>query len=98
FFSKNIAISKFTKLGGDDIDRYITYHYLMPRFLEANGKNKEQFRTNERKQIASALYKVAERLKILVNKTLATLASDFVIPDVKSSDSKTEIESEVEII
>lgn len=98
FFSKNIAISKFTKLGGDDIDRYITYHYLMPRFLEANGKKKEQFRTNERKQIASALYKVAERLKILVNKTLATLASDFVIPDVKSSDSKTEIESEVEII
>lgn len=98
FFSKNIAISKFTKLGGDDIDRYITYHYLMPRFLEANGKKKEQFRTNERKQIASALYKVAERLKILVNKTLATLASDFVIPDVKSNDSKTEIESEVEII
>ena len=98
FFSKNIAISKFTKLGGDDIDRYITYHYLMPRFLEANGKKKEQFRTNERKQIASALYKVAERLKILVNKTLATLASDFVIPDVKLSDSKTEIESEVEII
>lgn len=70
----------------------------MPRFLEANGKKKEQFRTNERKQIASALYKVAERLKILVNKTLATLASDFVIPDVKLSDSKTEIESEVEII
>lgn len=97
FFSKNIAISKFTKLGGDDIDRYITYHYLMPRFLEANGKKKEQFRTNERKQIAFALYKVAERLKILVNKTLATLASDFIMPDVKSSDSKTEIESEVEV-
>lgn len=98
FFSKNIAISKFTKLGGDDIDRYITYHYLMPRFLEANGKKKEQFRTNERKQIASALYKVAERLKILANKTLATLTSDFVIPEVKSSDSKTEIESNVEVI
>ena len=46
-------------------------------------RKNEQFRTNERKQIASALYKVAERLKILVNKTLATLASDFVIPDVK---------------
>lgn len=98
FFSKNIAISKFTKLGGDDIDRYITYHYLMPRFLEANGKKKEQFRTNERRQIASALYKIAERLKILINKTLSTLTSDFVIPSVKRSDLKTEIESEVTVV
>lgn len=98
FFSKNIAISKFTKLGGDDIDRYITYHYLMPRFLEANGKKKEQFRTNERKQIAYALYKVAERLKILVNKTLATLTSNFIISDVKSSNSKIEIESDIEVV
>ena len=95
FFSKNIAISKFTKLGGDDIDRYITYHYLMPRFLEANGKKMEQFRTNEKKHIASALYKVAERLKILINKTLATLTTDFVIPSIKNSATKTVVESEV---
>ena len=94
-FSKNISISKFTKLGGDDIDRYITYHYLMPRFLEANGKKMDQFRTNEKKHIASALYKVAERLKIMINKALATLTSDFVIPAVKNSDYKTTIESEV---
>lgn len=94
-FSKNIAISKFTKLGGDDIDRYITYHYLMPRFLEANGKRMEQFRTNEKKHIASALYKVAERLKILINKTLATLTADFVIPSLKNSESKTIVEFEV---
>ena len=94
-FSKNIAISKFTKLGGDDIDRYITYHYLMPRFLEANGKRMEQFRTNEKKHIASALYKVAERLKILINKTLATLTADFVIPSLKNSESKTVVEFEV---
>lgn len=94
-FSKNIAISKFTKLGGDDIDRYITYHYLMPRFLEANGKRMEQFRTNEKKHIASALYKVAERLKILINKTLATLTADFVISSLKNSESKTIVEFEV---
>lgn len=97
FFSKNIAISKFTKLGGDDIDRYITYHYLMPRFLEANSKKKEQFRTNERKQIAQALYKVAERLKIMINKNLAALTNDYVIPRIKDSDVKTEITSPVSI-
>jgi len=97
FFSKNIAISKFTKLGGDDIDRYITYHYLMPRFLEANGKKMEQFRTNEKRQIASALYKVAERLKIMINKTLATLTTDFVIPSIKDSDTKTTIDYPVDV-
>lgn len=97
-FSKNIAISKFTQLGGDDIDRYITYHYLMPRFLEANGKRKEQFRTNERKQIAAALYKVAERLKIQINKSLALLTDNFVLPLVKDSDKKTEINTDVTII
>lgn len=95
FFSKNIAISKFTKLGGDDIDRYITYHYLLPRFLEANDKKMDQFRTNEKKHIASALYKVAERLKILINKTLATLTTDFVIPPLKNSEVKTEVETDV---
>lgn len=67
----------------------------MPRFLEANGKRMEQFRTNEKKHIASALYKVAERLKILINKTLATLTADFVIPSLKNSESKTVVEFEV---
>lgn len=95
FYSKNIAISKFTQLGGDDIDRYITYHYLLPRFLEANDKKKEQFRTNELKQIASSLYKIAERLKILKNKSLASLTSNFIVPKVKDSDIKTEIETAV---
>ena len=32
-----------------------------------------------------------------MNKTLATLTSDFVLPDVKSSESKTEIEYAVEV-
>ena len=95
FFSKNIAISKFTKLGGDDIDRYITYHYLMPRFVQANGKKMEQFRTNEKKQIASALYKVAERLKIMINKSLSTLTDDFVMPNLKYNENKTTVDSEV---
>lgn len=97
FFSKNIAISKFTKLGGDDIDRYLTYHYLMPRFLEANGKKMEQFRTNEKKHIASALYKVAERLKILINKTLSALTDDFVLPRIKNNETQTTLESEVTV-
>lgn len=95
FFSKNIAISKFTKLGGDDIDRYLTYHYLMPRFFENNHVKASDFRTNERKRIASALLKVAERLKILVNKSLSTLVSEFEMPSLKNSDRQTSIRTEV---
>ena len=98
FYSKNIAISKFTALGGDDIDRYITYHYLLPRFLAANGKKKEQFRTKEREHIASALYKIAERLKILINKRIALMTQDFKVPDVKNSDVKTEITTDVTVL
>ena len=64
-YSKNVAISKFTKLGGDDVDRYITFNYLLPRFLEANNVRVEDFRTKELQYIATQLYKVAERLKIL---------------------------------
>lgn len=98
FFSKNIAISKFMNLGGGDIDRYITYHYLLPRFLTENGYKLENFTTNERKRIVEALYKIAERLKILLNKSLSALTDDFVLPKVKDSDDvKKEIRSSVRI-
>lgn len=79
-YSKNIAISKFTKMGGDDVDRYITYQYIMPRFLEANGHKMEDFRTRELQYIASQLYKVSERLKILISRKVANLMYDLQIP------------------
>lgn len=96
-YSKNLSISKFTQLGGNDIDRYITYHYILPRFLEHNNKKKTDFRTPERKAIASQLYKVSERLKILINKNLAIMTSDFEVPKIKSSDKPTEVEYPVVI-
>lgn len=97
FFSKNIAISRFTKLGGDDVDRYLTYHYIMPRFLEANKKSKKDFRKNERDIIASKLYKVAERLKVLISKDLALKMSDYKVSNDKDSDKKTTIQTNVTI-
>ena len=97
FFSKNVAISKFTELGGDDIDRYITYRYIMPRFLEANGLKMENFRTKEKEYIASALFKIAERLKIMINKSLSTLTTNLQLPEVKNSDIKTTIETRIDL-
>lgn len=91
-YSKNLSISKFTQLGGNDIDRYITYHYILPRFLEFNNKKLTDFRTPERKAIASQLYKIAERLKILINKNLSFMTSNFEVPQLKNSNNHTEVE------
>ena len=96
-YSKNLSISKYAKLGGTDIDRYIAYHYLLPRFLAENGFQVTDFRTPERKRIVSQLLQPAERLKIQINKTLLLLTRDFVMPEVKNSDIKTEIEELVEV-
>ena len=97
-YSKNIAISKFTKLGGDDVDRYITFHYLMPRLFDENGKTAKDFRTTERQYIATQLYKVAERLKILICKKVALKLYKFEIPSfVKSNIEKETVDIEIEI-
>lgn len=91
-YSKNLSISKFTQLGGNDIDRYITYHYLLPNFLEVNGKKITDFRTPERNEIARQIFKVAERLKILINKSLAFMTTDFQLPKLKDSDRPQSVE------
>ena len=96
-YSKNLSISKFTQLGGNDIDRYITYHYLLPKFLENNYKKLTDFRTPERRQIACQLYKAAERLKILINKNLAIMTSDFTVPSLKLSERPVSVEYPVDI-
>ena len=91
-YSKNVAISKFTKLGGDDVDRYITYKYIMPRFFEYNDCKVSDFRTKEKQYIATQLYKVAERLKILLCKKIAIQTYNLEIPaTIKSSEEKEQI-------
>ena len=97
-YSKNVAISKFTKLGGDDVDRYLTYKYLLPRFFEHNNLKAEDFRTKERQFIATQLYKVAERLKILISKKIATQVYKLEIPKhLKTRDDKEEISVDINI-
>lgn len=91
-YSKNVAISKFTKLGGDDVDRYLTYKYIMPRFFEYNDCKASDFRTKEKQFVATQLYKVAERLKILLSKKIANQTYNLEIPEMlKTSDEKEQI-------
>lgn len=97
-YSKNIAISQFTELGGDDVDRYITFHYILPRFLAYNDAKESDFLTKERKAIATQLYKVSEQLKILTCKSIMPLVDNFKIPDsVRMSDKEIKIIVPVEI-
>jgi molecular chaperone DnaK (HSP70) len=96
-YSKNLAISKFTKLGGDDVDRYISFHYLLPRFLEKNNKNASDFITSERQFMATQLYKVAERLKIQISKSLAVKMNDLKMSSDKNSTEKYTINVPIEV-
>lgn len=98
FYSKNVAISKFTQLGGDDVDRYIAYNYLLPRFLSQNERKIEDFLSKELRFIATQLYKTAEQLKIMVCKNLAKKMYDFeIMESYKNSADKTSINVDLTI-
>lgn len=90
--SKDMAISKFAEMGGIDIDRYITYNYLMPRLLAANNMKMEDFRAKEREAVATRLYKYAEELKIKINKRLEFFqdAATLSLASIKESDDQRE--------
>ena len=97
FYSKNLSISKFSKLGGDDIDRYIACHYLMPQLLKANGKNADDFRIPDKRHIATQLMKIAEQLKILVCKDMANMMGGMNLPALKDSDMTRDINLSVRL-
>ncbi len=61
--TKNISISQFSELGGNDIDRYIAWNFLLPKFLEKNGKEEEDFTLKQQEIIVTQLLGIAENLK-----------------------------------
>lgn len=97
FYSKNLSISKYSKLGGDDIDRYIACHYLMPQLLKANGNTADDFRIPDKRHIATQLMKIAEQLKILVCKDIANMMGGMNLPALKDSDMTRDINLSVRI-
>jgi len=62
---KNIAISRFEKLGGDDIDIHIVHNYLKEQFYRVSGYDEKEWSYAERQySVWSQLSKIAELLKI----------------------------------
>ena len=62
--TRNISISQFTELGGNDIDRYIACNYLLPRILKLNNIDEDSYTTTQLNIIVNQLMGIAERLKI----------------------------------
>lgn len=96
-YSKNLAISKFEKLGGDDIDKLIALKYLYPSLLIENNKTEEDFRTPEKRRIINQLLKSAEQLKILISENVALRTNNKILPDLANSDSDISLGGNIEI-
>lgn len=97
-YSKNIAISRFEKLGGDDIDRLIAVDVLLPQLLESKGLAPEDFRTRELKElIIPKLLPSAERLKIQICEMVSLQSTTKAISEFTSSNEFISIGKSIEI-
>lgn len=69
--SQNRAISKFTALGGDDIDREIAQQVLASQLRQADGTEIEFTALDIEEKVVPALAPAAEKLKVSISKMLA---------------------------
>lgn len=79
--SRNLSISQFTELGGNDIDRYIAYNYLLPTLLKGNNAEEDDYTSSQLDVIASQLLGIAEMLKIQICKDFQFLLDDKMMLD-----------------
>lgn len=98
-YSKNIAISKFEQLGGDDIDRRIVQEVLLPQLLAQNGLEQHDIRRPEyTKIIIPKLQPIAEHLKIQICKRVLQNMVGQSLPSLATSEQKIKVEQEFSII
>lgn len=87
FYSKNLAISRFEALGGDDVDREVVRRVLLPALLKENGLVRDDLRTVEiEKRILPALKRTAEVLKIQTCKAVALQMMGTKLPASATGD------------
>ncbi|GAB3307867.1 Hsp70 family protein [Hymenobacter tenuis] len=98
-YSKNLAISRFEKLGGDDVDRLIALHILLPQLLAENGVSAKDFRTPQiNKGILPRLLKAAEELKIRLCKQVAMeMQTSSVLPLIAGNETAVTLGTPIEV-
>ncbi len=96
-YSKNLSISKFEKLGGDDIDKYIAIEYLLPELLKESNKSIEEFRTPEKNRIVTQLLKAAEQLKIMICEAISLQMTNRILPATATSSDFVSVGFKIEI-
>lgn len=98
YHSRNLSISQFTELGGNDIDRYIAHNYLLPDLLRNNHVEEDEYTPSQQDIIASQLLGIAELLKISICKDFQFLLNNKdILDDVLKGDSRREINIPVSI-
>lgn len=98
FYSKNIAISRFEKLGGNDIDKLIAVDVLLPKLLNRYNLKTEDFRTKEINELLiPKLLPAAERLKIKLSENISLLISTKSIEEIALMDDYVSLGNNIEI-
>lgn len=95
--SKNLAISRFDALGGNDIDKKIALDILFQQFLDANNVDEDIFKTKEKAIILSRLEKPAELLKIKVSEELDLIKNHNDFEKIIKNDKVVQINNKIEI-
>lgn len=97
-YSKNIAISRFEKLGGNDIDKLIAVDILLPQLFRKSKLTIDDFRTREINElIIPKLLAAAERLKIKLSETIALLHTTKAIPELALSEDFVSLGTNISI-
>lgn len=89
FYSKNLSISRFEPLGGNDIDKAIARKILLPQVLERNDLTLDDLLTPDiNRRIIPALLGPAETLKINLCKRVANNMVSHCLPSLATSDER----------
>ena len=98
-YSKNIAISKFEQLGGDDVDKRIVKEVLFPQLLKQNGIDADDIKSPEyNKIILPKLQPIAEHLKIQICKSVARNLVGRELPVLSNADQSITVEQSFQIL